>query len=700
MKLLLLLFMAGIVSVQMPAQNDSLDAGKGNESVLDSIIRTLPEIMLVKEKPIVRSEGGKLVFNMPGLLRGKPVTNAYDALKELPGVTTDGDDVKLGGTPVTIMLDGKATSMTREQLTGLLKSMPADRLKDAEMMYAAPAHYGVRGKLINIILNKETDRDAALQGELFGSVQTEHEAAFNERLSLVYKKGKFSVDAFCKMQHGKEYYTMYKTGIHTLADGNRYDITMNNVTHKDSQPKYDWRLGADMDFSQKHRLSLSYAGDYADGHAASDMTGLQCSRVTNENRHVMHNGNVEYKLPTGTKIGADITYYSSSFLQNLKSNMGGIQMDFISSNAQGINRSKVFIQQEHRFRYDWMLNYGTAYTYTVDHSSQNYDAVGNTVRESLPENLNSRRTEDTWNMYVGGNHSFGTKLSVEASLAAEHYHAIVWNEWELYPTVTVSFTPQSRRVWQFSVSSDKSYPEFWAMQEATSYYGGRYDEIVGNPLLHPSKSYDIGLMHVYEGKYFFRMWFSHVRRRFMQTMYQSPLRLAEIDQHNNSDFMQQVGMMASVPVKIGWWMDTRMNLFGVWMREKDSDYYDSPFDRNVAYGMAMLRSTFRFFRNRDLTLSLNGFIRSKAIQGSMDLPASGDVDIALCYAFARHKAVVNLYCNDVFQTRSISPICRWAGQNLRTEFSCYRVAGISVAYQFGGYKEKKRGEVDTSRMRK
>ena len=74
-------------------------------------------------------------------------------------MTPQGDDISLGGMSVALMINGKLTSMSREQVITLLKSMPADRVKNAEMMYSAPARYQVRGALINVTLIKEASKD-------------------------------------------------------------------------------------------------------------------------------------------------------------------------------------------------------------------------------------------------------------------------------------------------------------------------------------------------------------------------------------------------------------------------------------------------------------------------------------------------------------------------------------------------------------
>ena len=68
----------------------------------------------------------------------------------------------LGGMSVALMINGKLTSMSREQVVTLLKSMPASRVQNAEVMYSAPARYQVRGALINITLEKDASKDASL----------------------------------------------------------------------------------------------------------------------------------------------------------------------------------------------------------------------------------------------------------------------------------------------------------------------------------------------------------------------------------------------------------------------------------------------------------------------------------------------------------------------------------------------------------
>ena len=111
-----------LLPTAMRGQTDSL-----RTAAADSVMQSLPEVMVKGSRPLVRNDGGKLVFDVQGLIKDKPVDNAFDALKQLPGVTPQNDDISLGGMSVAIILNGKLTTMTRQQLIALLKTTPASR---------------------------------------------------------------------------------------------------------------------------------------------------------------------------------------------------------------------------------------------------------------------------------------------------------------------------------------------------------------------------------------------------------------------------------------------------------------------------------------------------------------------------------------------------------------------------------------------
>ena len=80
----------------------------------------------------------------------------------------------LGGQEVTVVINGKVTTLSAEQLDALLKSIPVSRIEKAEVMYSAPARYQVRGPMINLILAPGTGQASSLQGELYTAFNQHH----------------------------------------------------------------------------------------------------------------------------------------------------------------------------------------------------------------------------------------------------------------------------------------------------------------------------------------------------------------------------------------------------------------------------------------------------------------------------------------------------------------------------------------------
>lgn len=190
---------------------DSLITG---DARMDSLYRHLPEVMVVGERPVVKASAGKLEYDLPRMIKDRPVDNVYEALKELPGVVERDGALTLGMQSITVVLDGKVTNMSGAQLYALLKSLPADRIERVEVMYNAPARYQVRGAMINVRLRHRIGDPGVVQGELYGKYNQEHEASFEERASLLYNGQKFSADFLYSHTHGESFSTTDKEARH------------------------------------------------------------------------------------------------------------------------------------------------------------------------------------------------------------------------------------------------------------------------------------------------------------------------------------------------------------------------------------------------------------------------------------------------------------------------------------------------------
>ena len=715
----LLLFVCLAVAAQTAA-DDSLR--------LDSIVRTLPEVMVSGERPVVKVRGGALVYDVNRLAGSTTADNAYDALKALPGVVETDGQLTLGGQAVTVIMDGQVTNLSQEQLTELLKSVPKDRVGDVEVMYNAPAKYQVKGACINVNFKHETSERQMLTGEAFGSYDQSRHAAFQERASVVYSGKEFSADLMYSHDHGDNFNTREVTTHHALDDGTQHDIRSFERTLATGH-SHKLRFSAGYGFSDNHRLSLSYYGSYATTDGRQRMSGSITGKNDLDSKPWLHDVSLDYKLPFGLNVGAEYTYYNSPQTQRLSSVLAGRELNCVVDNSQRLDIWRVHAKQEHTLNGGWRLNYGASYVRSTDNSSQDYQPLEQTsdeltsrqgnmlvlrgmsgdanqlvclsARNSSANNLSTKKRENTVNLHAGFSKNFGNKVIIDASLAAEYYNSTAWNEWNWLPALNLTYLPAEGHVLQLGVSSTTAYPEYWAVQDFITYSNGGYDEIVGNPALKPSHEYSASLTYVMKNKYVVTGWFSYTGDHFMQTLYQRGDELTETFRWVNFDFQQQAGLMAAVPLKLGGWYSGNLTATGVWMKHKDSDFYDIPFDRSRLLGVFSLKNDFHISNSPEITLSLNGQVQTKAIQGNYDLPAAGRVDAAVQLKFLKDKcATLKVYCADIFETSHIDPCIRFKGQDFSMKMSSFRHVGVTFSYAFGGYKEKEHREVDTSRFYK
>lgn len=709
MKQKLFLFLLSAVCLPVAAQTTADDSLR-----LDSLVRTLPEVMVSGERPVVKVRGAALVYDVNRLPGNAATDNAYDALKALPGVVETGGSLTLGGREVTVIMDGQVANISQEQLTELLKSVPKDRVGDVEVMYNAPAKYQVKGACININFKHETSERQMLTGEVLGSYDQSRHAAFQERASVVYSGKKFSADLMYSHDHGDNFNTREVVTHHAIDDGTVHDIQSFERTLATGH-SHKLRFSAGYDFSGNHRLSLSYYGSYANTDSRQRISGSITGKNDLDSKPWLHDVSLDYKLPFGLNVGAEYTYYNSPQTQRLSSVLTDRELNYVVNNSQRLDIWRVYAKQEHTFNGGWGLNYGASYIRSSDNSSQDYNqqtsGQGTSRQGNMPDanllvdlsarNSSAKKRENTANLYAGFSKNFGNKVIIDASLAAEYYNSTAWNEWNWLPTLNLTYLPAEGHVLQLGVSSTTAYPEYWAVQDFITYSNGGYDEIVGNPALKPSHEYQASLTYVLKNKYVVTGWFSYTDDHFMQTLYQRPDELTETFRWVNLDFQQQAGLMAAVPLKLGGWYSGNLTATGVWMKHKDSDFYDIPFDRSRLLGVFSLRNDFHISRSPEITLSLNGQVQAKAIQGNYDLPAAGRVDAAVQLKFLKdRRTTLKVYCYDMFETSHIDPYIRFRGQNFSMKMSSFRHVGVTFSYAFGGYKEKKHKEVDTSRFMK
>jgi hypothetical protein len=153
----------------------------------------LSEIIVKGERPVVKVVDNKITYDMPLLLSGKAINNAYESMLQLPGVREqNGSLVLAGASSVTVIINGQVTSMPYENLLATLKMYPADMIQRAEIMYSAPPQYHIQGAAINLVLKGESS--GGLQGQVNTAYTQKHYANYTSGISVLLPASKLTAD--------------------------------------------------------------------------------------------------------------------------------------------------------------------------------------------------------------------------------------------------------------------------------------------------------------------------------------------------------------------------------------------------------------------------------------------------------------------------------------------------------------------------
>lgn len=657
---------------------------------------TLGAVVVEGDRPAVRAEQGKLIYDPQILAQGRTVNNAWELLSELPGVSERDGVLSLAGSgSVTVILNGRPSSMSADQFAALLRSTPVDRIERAEVMYSTPPQYHVRGAAINLVLRHSRGR--ALSGELHGSYSNRYFGSWSGGGSLVLSSSAWSADAIYSAGQDKVRQQIGLHARHTLAE-DTYDISQSQtIVGETRAPRHNLRFATEYAPEGKSRWSAAYTASFSPH--GRNTTRADGSFVRSENRadgeSTLHNLALRWTSPSGTDLCADYTRYttgSQTLLSNEYAGGGGSRFDIAS--GQTVDRLDLTIGREHALTGRLSLNYGGLFSRVRDRDWQYY-----TLREGAvaASDTDSRLDEYTGNLHAGlsgrfaaGNYSF--------SLAGEYYRTGSRGEWSLYPQASLLWTPGERHLLQLTLSSDKTYPSYWEMQQATTYVDG-YAEIHGTPGLRPSKSCEGQLLYMYRNKYLLMLFWNEEPDYFMQAAWQASDRTALVYQSLNWNTNRTRGLHAVVPLRVGIRLDSRLTLTGARMTQRCDTFHDISFDRSKWVATAQIDNAIRLSRKPDLTLDLAASARSSAIQATYDIEPTWRIDLGAKWRFADGRAVLTVRCNDLFEHGIPVAKVRYRGQWLDLDTSGYsRSVTFQLSCSFGGYKKREYREVDTSRF--
>lgn len=659
---------------------------------LDGNVIALKGVTIKGQNPIVMSENGIQTYDMKLLLREMPGGNAYEALTRIPGLMSKISGLSFAGIHATLIINGKSTTLSEKQIVERLKNMPAEMLARAEVMMSAPASYHTQGVSINVI-TKDYVGTKQLSGQIQGTAQQGKYGLVQGNGNLLYSHNRIVLDAQYVYTGGKSYSEAGQEAEHPYISGRKYYEDF--VQNTSDIAKHELRIGVDYAFADKHRLGIAYMGTWQEVNAVNLTTGTVPVIQQGDVHNLIQNIDMNYQLPFGLKMNASYMSYRNPREQILGENMRDLVYTLSTNSNQSIDKWILTANQEHRIKNDCGIIYGIKTQVTNNISYQKtYDGMGMEIPKGASRVNYQERIVSP---YVGVSKVFNKHLSLDISVSAEHYHTPRWNECRIYPSLRATWNMNKDNYLNLSFSSNAVYPSYWSTMNSV-YFASAYKEIWGNPELKSYSHNEINLMWQHKQKYSLSFFARMSPDYSAQLPFQPCDTMTVVLQEKNFDFSNMYGLQASVLFGAGNWLMGNVSLVGYYRRDKSSDFFDLPFDRECFTAMLSSNISARLLSHHDLRLILIPSFQTKSIQGVCDIDPVFMLRMQLYWLSDNRRWSLTIAGNNLtncfYNTKSVC-----GSQNIRMkENNDYRTVSFTAALKFGGYKANKHKEIDISRM--
>ena len=366
-------------------------------------LKMLNEVVITGTTPIIENKIDKLVYNAEqdiAIAGG----NATDVLRKVPLLSVDFEgNVSLRGSQnVRVLINGKPSGSMANNMADALKAIPADQIKNVEVITSPSAKYDAEGTsgIINIITKK--NNLAGVSGSVNGGVGTRQNSG---NLNLNAKTGRLALTA-----NGGGYYSWPQTSNISFkrTNANATQIISQNGESKTDRLSANGSIGADYDFNSFNSISSNLR-----------LTGFSNSADgSNLNQNIFNGSAVNFTRLTDNSMNMNGVDWSSDFLHKFKKK--DQQISFAYQYTNGIQKND----------------------YTTDFSNTVIDEYGNNDADNTENTIQADYT-----------HPF-KKATFETGIKGILRDIVSDNQTRNFNSVTNVFSPISSRTYVYDYNQD------------------------------------------------------------------------------------------------------------------------------------------------------------------------------------------------------------------------------------------------------
>ena len=692
---------------------------------LKADIKTLQDVSVTALRPTITQLADRMVVSVEGTAMAAGNT-AYAVLSRAPGVFIDAEgNIQLNGkSGVTVMIDNKLTYLSARDLRTMLEAMPAENLKNIEVITNPSAKYDAEGNsgILNINLKKNT------QQGMNGSVYTNYNYNFKQQHgystggNINYKSGKWNsfmnVD-LARRVGGRDatftrvFYAQNKT---TYFDQNAVGSYLN-------QGPPSVRMGTDYSFNNNHSVGVIFAYTKNTGKqdfltdtyiGTAPKTPSQLIEADNISTNTYRNRTINFhytgKLDTlGTMLTSDFDYvkitnrgFTNMYNYFTNMNNGQKVQDFLYTNTpSGFDIYSAKIDFTLPVKKVFKLEMGTKASRVISENDFQFFLNNGSLVLDPKRTNHFKYNESIYAGYLNGSGPISKKLTAQAGLRLEHTASIANsitlkkitpNSYtNLFPSLFLQHKVSDNYGINYSYSRRLTRPNYGSLNSFKA-YRDPYTWYEGNPYLRPQYTNSFSLTQIFKKLYVVTLNYQQHKDAMNEIPMLNVDSAITVYTTGNISSGKSMGLNAVAPLKIRkkWDSQNTINL----------SYTKNVMQTNLGEVVndqlsAMLQSNHTILLPKDIRMEANVLLRGPAANGLYIMAPMHRFDLAFKKSFLKKKLDVTVNVVDLFKTFQYLWTTDIAGNvNEFDQYFRVRVIGASLRYNFSrGQKveQKRRG---------
>ncbi|QJB32746.1 TonB-dependent receptor [Chitinophaga oryzae] len=696
---------------------------------MEAASKSLKAVDVTARKPFVEQKADKMVVNVESSITAAG-GNAMEVLEKSPTINVDKDgNISMKGKGgVIIMIDGKPTNMSSQEVTELLRSMPASNVEQIELIANPSAKYDAAGNAGIINLKLKKNKNYGTNGSLNLGVSQGIRGRANGGINLNHRNEKVNLFGSYNYNHREQQQDL---GVYrTMTNDGRYQVFDQRTISERKSDYHAVKLGMDYFVAKNHTIGVMADLARRDRKSPGDaITKIGNGSIIDSilRTHTTDNGrwqrgayNLNYRGildSTGKELNIDLDYARNTNEQTssiFAFTRDGADKALLGSDTSRNNQpSRIEIKTAkidyvHPLKGAAKLEAGLKTSFVTTDNDARFDSLrtGAWVRDDnrsnhfiYKENINAA--------YVNFSKQF-RKLHVQVGLRGEQTNIsghststqnqqekVVKNDssyFNLFPSAALTYQLNKNNTLGLTYSRRVQRPDYEELNPF-EYYLDRYTKAAGNPGLRPQFSNNLEITHTFKDFLITSLGYTHTKDMMTQIL-EAAVDRASGDtsavryRYQNVAKADNFNLNVSVPMPITKWWTSFTTVSVLY------NMYETVVDKNnvklsSAGFFGRTQQTFTIAKNTTAEATFFYVSPQVAEEGLFRMKSMCSLDLGLQQKVLKGKGTLKLNVTDVFNTQYF----RGSFDNAGRTTSLYsrndtRQVRISFNYRFGNTNVK------------